>query len=293
MSRKGTMRLAALFQVEAERLALAEGRSAADVVKCPICLRELGRDAIATRELTIEHVIPRKVRGRLETVTCRRCNSTHGSNLDKHIVAAARARDALAGYRTLRATGRIDGARFEAEVLLHPDPSVTNEIRVIGAATDPRQEEAARENLHAPGAELNLSWSLGYIPNRHWLALLRAAYLGAFRHHGYPYVFAPSVTAIRRQILGDDPPSPHLNRIVHLVETPPVRLRHGLLEVDVSPTTGHHVYFVLVQTRLKLTTTYAVVLPHAGPEELGDLDKLAWIADSLEGVTLTFPVKRG
>jgi hypothetical protein len=125
------------------------------------------------------------------------------------------------------------------------------------------------------GAEVGLSFSFGYIPNRLWLGLLRAAYLGVFRTLGYSYALAPSATWIRRQIAEHDPPSPYLDRIVRMMEPPFRSLRRGFLGLDLSQHLGRPVYLALLQTKLKLTATYAVALPHAGASELGQPEALA------------------
>jgi len=50
-------------------------------VACPLCLAEFRLADIA--DLSREHVVPSKLGGRTETLTCRRkCNNTHGSRTD-------------------------------------------------------------------------------------------------------------------------------------------------------------------------------------------------------------------
>jgi hypothetical protein len=267
---------------------LVEGRSEADSMKCPICLRGLDRTALETRELTVEHIIPRTLGGRLTTLTCRRCNGTQGSRLDSHVVKAARSRDALAGHGTIRTTVSGGESSFEAELALNPDPSVTNVITIIPAASDPRQVQAVQDGM-VDGAEVRMSLSYGYVPNRLWLGLLRAAYLGVFRTLGPSYALDPSVAWVRRQITGEDSPSPHLARIVRMMmKTPPGAARHDvvLLDLKLKHRADRHAYLVLVQTRLKLTTTHAVVLPRAGSGDAGRPEVLAEVLDEIGGKTL-------
>ena len=100
-----TRRIEARFEFEAGRLAAAEGRAEASEFRCPICLRAFTRQHLLAGELTLEHAPSRRVGGRILTITCRRCNNTHGSKLDKHIVEAAKSRDALAPSPQSAASG--------------------------------------------------------------------------------------------------------------------------------------------------------------------------------------------
>lgn len=288
-----TSRLEARFNLEAERLALAEGRLEASVVKCPICLATFGRQDLLAGRLTEEHPISRKVGGRMVTITCKVCNSTQGSRLDKHVVKAARTRDAFAGHGTLRSTVRIGDAKFEAEVDLKPDVMETNTIAAIEKASHPKQIQAGVQHLVSGVQELKLSISFGYNQDKLLLGILRAAYRGVFRNHGYTYALSPSVTAVRRQITGEDEPDIHLGQIVTEIQTPKISLRDGFREIDLHPSTGEPIHLVLVQTKLILTTTYAVLLPHAGPAMENLLERLAAMPGALKGRTISVPVVMG
>ena len=51
---------------------------AVDTVACPLCLTEHRLENI--EDLSREHIIPSKLNGLSETLTCRvKCNNTHGS----------------------------------------------------------------------------------------------------------------------------------------------------------------------------------------------------------------------
>lgn len=284
-------RVEAHFRFEASRLAAAEGRADASQFRCPICLRAFTRQHLLAGELTLEHAVSRRLGGRILTITCRRCDNRDGSRLEKNVVEAVRSRDAFAGHGTIRATVHVGDAVFEAEVAWRPEPSETNVITVIGAASDPKQVETAMKYLESGAREVALSSSLGYTESRLWRGLLRAAYLVAFHHHGYSYVLAPSVAPIRRQITGEDAPSPYLGRVVTEIAAPALPPNYGFLEVDLGPKTGHSAYLVLLQPRMVLTMTYAVLLPHAGPTEEDVLARLASVAGAIRGSTLTIQVK--
>jgi hypothetical protein len=229
----------------------------------------------------------------MKTITCRSCNNQQGSEFDKHVVEAAKSRDALAGYGNVRSSVSIEDAKFEADLAWKPDSADTNVIAVIQKASDPTQVQAAMNHLRSGAREIKLSISLGHSPQKLLIGVLRAAYLGLFIHYGYAYAQSPSVKVVRRQITGEDPPSPYLEKIVLPIPTPPVTLRNGFLELDLQPSVGKPAYLVLVQARKKLTTTYAVLLPHAGSSEDGLFRNLAALSDELKGRTFTVRLRRG
>ena len=192
--------LEARFRFEAQRLASIEGRREADSMKCPICLRDLDRTAVETGDVTVEHIVPRKLGGRSTTLTCRRCNNTQGSRLDRHIVEAARSRDASEGHGTFRTTVSVGGSSLQADLAWTPDRSAANVITIIPGASDPRQVQAVQDSM-VDGAEVRMSFSYGYVPNRLWLGLLRAAYLvpakGLNKVAGKPFKVSEVVRGIR------------------------------------------------------------------------------------------------
>ena len=61
-----------------------------DEVVCPLCLARFGIDAVEDGRLSREHIVPSALGGKLLTLTCRLCNNTLGSDLDRHLVNAMR-----------------------------------------------------------------------------------------------------------------------------------------------------------------------------------------------------------
>ena len=173
----------------------------AGVVSCPLCLREFRLDAI--KDLSEEHPVSSKLGGTGRTLTCRVCNNTHGTKLEKHLVSAMKAIDGLAGADVLTASWRNDEGRVLASVQW---PSVTREvpvrIEIIGRASNPAAVQAARSQFF-DGATLTLSFDLDFVPERYWKAALRAAYLTAFEVYGYEYVFSTGAEQVRRVLDGN------------------------------------------------------------------------------------------
>lgn len=90
-----------------------------DSVLCPLCLRSLGRETLNSQgddRLTVEHIVPSALGGGLITLTCKKCNNSHGSEVDAHLVQMVRAHNSLAGDgSTLRGSLQICGLKLPAQ----------------------------------------------------------------------------------------------------------------------------------------------------------------------------------
>ena len=56
-----------------------------DVLWCPLCLSEFGREAADSGVLTEEHVIPESTGNKEVTLTCKSCNDNTGHQIDHQI----------------------------------------------------------------------------------------------------------------------------------------------------------------------------------------------------------------
>lgn len=64
---------------------------------CPVCLIAFGEETLALRFLTREDVPPKSMGGRKLALTCRRCNSAGGHDVDSHARREANLYDFAAG----------------------------------------------------------------------------------------------------------------------------------------------------------------------------------------------------
>lgn len=175
----------------------------AGVVSCPLCLREFRLDAI--KDLSEEHSVSSKLGGTGLTLTCRVCNNTGGTKLEKHLVSAMKAMDGPAGEDVLAAAWRNDKGRISANVqwrLGTKEAPVT--IGIVGKASNPAAIDAARSQFF-DGATFTLNFNFDFIPERYWKATLRAAYLTAFEVYGYEYVFSAGARQVRDVLDGKTP----------------------------------------------------------------------------------------
>ena len=108
---------------------------AVDTVACPLCLAEYDLANIA--DLTREHIVPSKLGGRSETLTCRKCNNTQGSCLDSHLINLMKSMDAIEGAEPIRTSLGSDKGKIAAELLLGDGtPDDPSTIRIVGPASN-------------------------------------------------------------------------------------------------------------------------------------------------------------
>jgi len=158
-------------------------------VVCPLCLEAFRLDE--PDGLTVEHPVPSTLGGRVTTLTCKACNNSHGSVLDRHLVDAQKALDGLEGAAPIEGTWR----RLEGRVSLQVRPPVglegdQVELRIVGLQSNPVAVAAIGDGLR-DGAilqndiEIELDFKL--TPEQYWRAAVRAAYLAVFCDRQYEY----------------------------------------------------------------------------------------------------------
>jgi hypothetical protein len=79
-----------LFRTYARNFSLVLSKGRPDITieeeiyACPLCSKLFGRSNLT--DLTLEHVPPKALGGRISLLTCKNCNSSHGHSLDSHLV---------------------------------------------------------------------------------------------------------------------------------------------------------------------------------------------------------------
>ena len=167
---------------------------------CPICLRFFARTENLTKSVSIEHIVPDALGGRVTTLTCRRCNNTAGTQLDSHLVERVRVEGRS---KPILADVEFRGTKFRGEVHLPESASDSFRIYGIPIQSDPREINGFFSLLDEGiwhGQELKLRLERKYVPVRSAVALLRSAYLLMFRLFGYRYVCDRSAVVVRESI---------------------------------------------------------------------------------------------
>lgn len=241
-----------LFEVYSTNLALHLPEYAG-YFACPFCLRLFTRKAIKDGLLSIEHIIPSCIGGKLVTLTCKTCNNLHGTALDAKLVAHFRFRDQITGKnpKPLRATVKIGEGEFTADILFKG-----KEIDVLGLPnlSNPKQLQYATNALEVGVDTITFQRKLVFGGPEVTAAIIRVAYLLMFRFFGYGYVFHPNLEPVRNRIM-----NPHVetwqtailtahslpsNNAVALLKKP-TNLRCFMAMLDLSTETIRHLIVIL------------------------------------------------
>jgi hypothetical protein len=173
---------------------------------CPCCLWAYGRDALDARFLTEEHVPPEKLGGRKLLLTCKTCNNTAGTGLDRPAADREALHDFLAGRapdRALDLEFTVGDSTINGDIR-HADDALL--LSVVPKNNNPKHLEELTRTLDA--------WAAGEVANargvyrltkrvavmRARLSWVRAAYLAAFAAFGWQYVFQPYLNPLRAQL---------------------------------------------------------------------------------------------
>jgi hypothetical protein len=226
-----------------------------DTLACPLCLAEYGLTNIT--DLTREHIVPSKLGGRSETLTCRKCNNTQGSRLDSHLINAMKSMDAVEGTEPIATSLGSDKGKIVAELLLRGGtPDNRNTIRIVGPASNMEAVQALRNSLR-DGFTLDLKMSFSFIPERYCRAAFRAAYLSIFKVEGYQYALSAGAEQVRNTLAEG---VPVLERVV--MEAFPERdPATDLLVMPASFNDVGEYYVVLLRLRTNRTRYITVFLP--------------------------------
>lgn len=253
-----------------------------NVFACPLCFRLLGRDSLPTGDITVEHVIPKSLGGRLLTLTCRECNNRDGTLLDAHLVHRFRAQDALAGvsHEPLRSRVRIGDGEMGADLYLFAGNAPRLEIYGVPKVSNPELHAAAVRALDEGHIQGHFSLSLGYKALHSRVAVLRVGYLLMFRHFGYGYILHKSVQQVRHQILNPGQELIASKAVVRLEQPPPEPNGVSLLY---SPK-NLRCFFVTLDLSTALDRYLGVVLPGLDDQSEQIYDRWPALRENMEDI---------
>lgn len=239
-----------------------------DTVACPLCLAEYDLANIA--DLTREHIVPSKLGGRSETLTCRKCNNTQGSRLDSHLITLMKSMDAIEGTEPIRTSFGSDKRKIAAELLLGAGtPDDPSTIRIVGPASNMGAVQDLRNSMR-DGSTLDFRMNFSYIPERYFRAAFRAAFLSVFKVEGYQDALSLGAEQIP-SVLGTSVPV--LEKVV-LEAFPERDPETDLLVMPVSFSDIGECYAVLLRLRTKRTRYLTVFLPGKPGRDWGALEIL-------------------
>lgn len=170
---------------------------------CPTCVRPFPRSAVASGDLTAEHVPPECFDGHELILTCRRCNNTAGAYLDAHADRKEKVEAVLGGRleRVQRVKVTTAGVTVNAELFATgKEWSVTIPHNRNPPGTAKRLRDVVRK-----GTEISVDFSADrFAELGAKISWFRSGYLLLFAVFGYGPVFDSALDIVRRQILEPD-----------------------------------------------------------------------------------------
>jgi hypothetical protein len=130
---------------------------------CPICLRVFPQSAIETKDITIEHIIPQRIRKSFLTLTCQDCNNLGGTILDSHLVTRLRIEDKLAGKDPLPLRGKLIAGSEQITADIYLSAEKDPNIRIIGIPelNNPEQVKKFNDTLNTGLRSFQINGNLG------------------------------------------------------------------------------------------------------------------------------------
>lgn len=184
-----------------------------EVVWCPLCLGEFGREAITAGILTEEHVIPQSAGGRETTLTCKPCNDVAGHEIDSHLARKIRQDQGMSGQKSVRGKIKVNGVGAGVEFIMKPGGDLEIHAKSTTHHVEAKLIEAAQ--LHMSGQRpLRFKIMNSVDLSKYLASVMKAAYLGLFVDRGYSYILLPALDNIRRAIREDGSDRNRLREVV-------------------------------------------------------------------------------
>lgn len=171
--------------------------------RCPICLKLFKKADLENNVLTVEHIIPEKLGGKIFTLTCKTCNSECGTYLDVHLINKIFADEVLSGKSSEPLNAEIEiGDGLTRGDLYIQQKGGKSSVKFVGKPNmvHPAALEKCSKALSEGLDEIKLSGNLGYKVFNLQIALIKIAYLLLFSRLGYGYILNNPLEEIREQI---------------------------------------------------------------------------------------------
>ena len=187
---------------------------------CPLCKRLLSIEDLEKKKITIEHIIPSAIGGKLITLTCAACNHGAGAKLDAELLKRLQVEDVFSGKGSKPLRGKIKVGEGEQTVDLNIEFEDRPIVDLVGLPkySNPSLQEAAIEEFEkGKGIEIRVEFE-GYRVIPSYVAIIRSAYLMMFSFFGYGYILNPNLKIVLEQIQNFTAQSNVLYGIVEIQE---------------------------------------------------------------------------
>lgn len=190
-----------LFSRYASNLSLYDARSG-DIFVCPVCLKPFTRSALRSDPpaLSLAHVIPEALGGRLVTLACAKCDNRIGSAYDSQAALEQELYRWQRGDAPIR--GRLKHEGLDVAVEIERD-GVNWHFRELSGQSKPKSFEQLMDVAAANWSKFEFSATIRtHSPPGRNVSLLYSAFLMMFRTYGYEYALCSNVDHLREILSG-------------------------------------------------------------------------------------------
>lgn len=195
-------KIAPLFDIYSKNLTTVNPKYN-DIYACPLCLRKFSKSSLEDGMLTVEHIIPDKLKGKIYILLCKECNSKCGRDIDIHLVNKIEADEFFSGNsnKPLKAEFIVGEGITRGDFYINKEGNPM--LKLIGKPNlaHPNQTQKSIEAMNNKDISITINGNMGYNPNICTIALLKIGYLILFSCLGYGYIFHKPLEIIRSQIL--------------------------------------------------------------------------------------------
>ena len=249
-----------LFRLYAQNFSFHEP-TYQNVFICPLCFRGFDETAVDNGLLSIEHIIPSSIGGKLETLTCKDCNNQTGSKLDAHLKRRISSEDILHGLsdKPLRGTVQIGDGEFRADIKLSLE-----QIEIAGLLehSNPVNQGKAVRKIEEGIDTIKLHANLGFTKQASLAAIVRSAYLIMFYYFGYGYIKFNLLDNIRRFLMN---PINESNLSLSVIKLPAVPAKPIAVSILRKPA-ELQCFFITLDLSTAVDRFLGVMLPGLKPE---------------------------
>ena len=222
---------------------------------CPICWKE-----VEYRQLELEHIIPRALKGRRETLTCSECNRSAGADLDHHVVGHHKFQEVMQGHGSMPWQLDVNGHRLAVQMsrdVLKPGIN----FKVIERATSQDAIASSKAEFEQRKVQrIPAKFRFGFNERKRQIGMLKMAYLATFHRFGYRLIERPGMQFVRKLIVSRGEGAPDLTGIMGEMELPDFLSAKQMLFMD-AQFVGVNFVWVILKCRIETTVSRFVMLP--------------------------------
>lgn len=244
---------------------------------CPLCMKTFNLQELSEKTgevLTLEDVPPKSLGGNPILVTCKKCNSTCGHDIDNWLLNELELQYGDKNQRFENTDALLDshGKKLHTKLRIDKDKTICFDIR--SKTNPPNAVDEFVNSVERDGNNYSIQVKLHVKKEKRnvqaaRIAVLKSAYLYAFRKLGYYYILNESLTPIRDQILHPEKDILHNTFIIGDQDSMPPKAKDGVYVASVN---GYEFVIVLL-TFIVPSSGFkcrgVVALPYPGFKEDG------------------------